>query len=243
MTSAQTAPCSSPPGHAATGRFLPPLSHAERPRERMLTHGPQALTTAELLAIVLRTGVAGCDSVSMGNLLLRRFGGLRGLLCADLHTLRTIKGLGAAKACELRAVSELHCRALEEQLADRQTLPDAGQVKKYCAARLGHHKIEHCIALYLDCQLRLIAAEEVARGTLSQASVYPREIVKAALSHHAASVVLAHNHPSGTTQASEADIALTRHLRNALALVDIKLIDHIIVAGGNACSLMEQGYC
>jgi DNA repair protein RadC len=217
--------------------------HAERPRERMLAHGPQALTTAELLAIVLRTGITGCDSVSMGNQLLRRFGGLRGLLCADLHALLAIKGLGAAKACELRAVSELHCRALEEQLADKQALPDAGKVKQYCAAKLGHHKIEYCIALYLDCQLRLIATEEVARGTLGQASLYPRELVKAALSHHAASVVLAHNHPSGNAQASEADINLTRHLRDALALVDIKLIDHIIVAGNHACSLMEQGYC
>ncbi|TEA79517.1 RadC family protein [Allopusillimonas ginsengisoli] len=226
------------PFQAAGTHFQP-----ERPRERLLAHGPQILTDAELLAIILRTGTSGCDAIALGQKLVSQFGGLRGLLNASPQALLSIQGLGIAKTCEILAISELNRRALEEALAVGRTLDHPQRVKQYCVARLGHLTIEHCIALYLDNQLQLIAAEEVARGTLTQAPVYPREIVKAGLAHHAAAVILAHNHPSGTARASEADISLTRHLKQALAMVDIRLVDHLIVAGTTAVSLAEQGQC
>ncbi|NYT35608.1 JAB domain-containing protein [Allopusillimonas soli] len=213
----------------------------ERPRERLLAFGPQALTTAELVAVVLRTGTRGCGALALGHMLLDRFSGLRGLLAAPADALMSSNGLGAAKACVMLAIGELNRRALEEALAAGQPLADLHQAKRYCACRLSHLTVEHCLALYLDNQLRLISAEEVSRGTLTQAAVYPREIVKAGLQHHASAVILAHNHPSGTARASEADINLTQHLKRALALVDIRLLDHLIVAGPAVVSLVEQG--
>lgn len=215
--------------------------HSERPRERLLHHGAHVLTSAELLAIILRTGIPGCDAVSLGRRLLEHFEGLRGLLSADAHTLMQIPGLGLAKTCELLAINELNRRALEEDLRSGQALDQPERVKQFCTARLGHLHIEHCIALYLDSQLQLIACEEVSRGTLAQASVYPREIIKAALGHHAAALILAHNHPSGLAEPSQADLALTRHLKQALALVDVRLLDHLIVVASGAVSLAERG--
>lgn len=213
----------------------------ERPRERLLAHGAHALTSPELLAIILRTGIKGCDAVMMGHNLVKQFKGLRGLLAADVRTLLTVKGLGVAKACELLAISELSRRALEEDLKSGQALDQPHRVKQYCIASLGHLPIEHCMALYLDSQYRLITAEELARGTLTQASVYPREVIKAALKHHAAALILAHNHPSGVSEPSEADLGLTRHLKHALALVDVRLLDHLIVTANSAVSLAERG--
>lgn len=218
-----------------------PQPTAERPRERLLAHGAHVLTSAELLAIILRTGIKGCDAVSLGHRLITRFNGLRGLLSADATILMSMEGLGAAKACELLAINELSRRALEEDLKTGQALDQPQRVKHYCAARLGHLSVEHCMAIYLDNQLRLITCEEVARGTLTQASVYPREIIKAALKHHAAALILAHNHPSGVAEPSQADLALTRHLKTALSLVDVRLLDHLIVTGSSAISLAERG--
>lgn len=215
--------------------------HAERPRERLMTHGVHVLTSPELLAIILRTGTRGCDAVTLGQRLIEHFGGVRGLLAADAAALLSIKGVGLAKACELLAINELNRRALEEDLKAGVALNQPGSVKQYCTARLGHLPVEHCMALYLDSQFRLIAAEEVSRGTLTQASVYPREIIKSGLKHHAAALILAHNHPSGVAEPSDADLALTRHLKNALALVDIRLLDHLIVTANNATSLAERG--
>ncbi|MBP6019125.1 MAG: DNA repair protein RadC [Burkholderiaceae bacterium] len=216
-------------------------SKSERPRERLLAHGAHVLTSAELLAIILRTGVKGCDAVGLGHRLITRFNGLRGLLSADAETLLGVHGLGAAKTCELLAINELNRRALEEDLKSGLALNQPTHVKHYCAARLGHLSIEHCLVLYLDSQFRLITSEEVSRGTLTQASVYPREIVKAGLRHHAAALILAHNHPSGVAEPSQADLSLTRHLKQALALVDIRLLDHLIITGGSAISLAERG--
>lgn len=214
---------------------------AERPRERLLAHGAHVLTSPELLAIMLRTGVRGCDAVGLGHRLIEQFNGLRGLLSADAQTLLGVPGLGAAKTCELLAINELNRRALEEDLKAGQALDQPQRVKHYCTAKLGHLSVEHCMAMYLDSQFRLIATEEVSRGTLTQASVYPREVIKAGLKHHAAALILAHNHPSGVSEPSEADLALTRHLKHALALVDIRLIDHLIVTGTGAVSLAERG--
>ncbi|NYT78200.1 DNA repair protein RadC [Alcaligenaceae bacterium] len=213
----------------------------ERPRERLLTHGAHVLTSPELLAIILRTGIKGCDAVALGHRLIEQFNGLRGLLSADPQALMRVHGLGAAKTCELLAINELNRRALEEDLKTGQALDQPQRVKHYCSAKLGHLQIEHCIALYLDNQLRLITTEEVSRGTLAQASIYPREVIKAGLRHHAAALILAHNHPSGVAQPSQADLALTRHLKHALALVDIRLLDHLIIAGTDAISLAERG--
>ncbi len=218
-----------------------PTAVSERPRERLLTHGAAVLTSAELLAIILRTGVRGRDAVALGQALLTQFGGLRALLAADAASLLRVHGLGQAKVCELQAISELNRRALEEELRLGVALDHPERVRQYCILHLGQRAIEHCMALYLDSQYRLITAEEVARGTLSQASVYPREIIKASLRHHAAALILAHNHPSGVAEPSQADLALTRHLKSALALVDVRLLDHLVVTANSAVSLAERG--
>ncbi|ARP86001.1 RadC family protein [Bordetella genomosp. 9] len=219
----------------------PPLAAEERPRERLLRHGPAVLTDAELLAIVLRTGTAGRPVLALARDILAHFDGLRGLFAARPETLTKVHGLGSAKSCQVLSVLELARRAMREELGAGCALDQPARVKQYCVALLGHREVEHCIALYLDNRLRLVATGEVARGTLSQASVYPREVVRDALRHHAAALILAHNHPSGLATPSEADQRLTRHLKEALALVDVRLLDHLIVAGGAALSMAEQG--
>lgn len=206
-----------------------------------MRHGAASIEDAELLAIALRTGIPGLNVVDLCRQLLNRFGSLRGLLGTPPEDLMTVAGLGAAKACTLAALLELARRALEEDLARDSPMNHPSRVKQYCKAALAHRQVEHCIALYLDTQLRLIATGELARGTLSQAAVYPREVVREALRHHAAALIIAHNHPSGVASPSVADHAFTRHLKEALALVDIKLVDHLIVAGGTAVSLAELG--
>lgn len=217
------------------------IPSCERPRERLLRHGVQALTSAELLAVLLRTGTRGRSATEMGHTLIEHFGGLRRLLSAESTALLAFPGLGAAKTCELLAVQELGRRALEEPLRNGRALSQPDRVKQFCAMRLAHLRVEHCIALFLDTQLRLIDCAELARGTLSHASVYPREVVRAALSHHAAALILAHNHPSGLAEPSSADVALTRQLKQALALVDIRLLDHLIVGATEVTSLAERG--
>ncbi len=177
----------------------------------------------------------------LGHHLIFQFKGLRGLLSADSQALLSTPGLGQAKTCEILAINELARRAMAEELKEGIALDQPKRVQTYCLATIGHLKIEHCIALYLDSQFRLIASEEISRGTLSQASVYPREVVKSALAHHAAALILAHNHPSGVAEPSQADIALTRHLKQALSMVDVRLLDHLIVTGTQAISLAERG--
>lgn len=212
-----------------------------RPRERLLRSGPTALSDAELLAIMLRTGHRQRPVLQLAQSLLEELGGLRGLLATDITQLQQYKGIGLAKACEILAMSEINKRALQQCLQMGPVMNRPQLVKDYCIARLGHLTIEHCIALYLDNQLHLITSEEVAKGTLTQASVYPRELVKSALKHHAAAIILAHNHPSGVRQPSDADLHLTQQLQRALSLVDIRLIDHLIVTAGYATSLAELG--
>ena len=213
----------------------------ERPRERLMRHGAMVLTDAELLAVVLRTGLPGCNVIDLSHRLLAEFGGVRGLLGAEPQRLANAPGLGPAKASQLVAVLELARRSMAERLSRERTLNQPQLTQAYCASLLAHHPVEVCIALYLDNRLRLIASEELSRGTLSQAAVYPREILRAALRHHAASVVLAHNHPSGAAEPSAADRQLTRHVAQALALLDIRLVDHIIVAGEKAVSMAQLG--
>ncbi len=217
---------------------LPPDA---RPREKLLARGPEALSDAELLALLLRTGLAGKGVLQLAQELLDSFGGLSGLLHATADDLKRIKGLGPAKRAELVAVLELARRALAEQLRERAALDTPQAVKDYLQLHLAHKKHESFAVLFLDNQHKLLALEELFRGTLAQTSVYPREVVLRALHHHAAAVVLAHNHPSGTVQPSRADEALTQALKAALALVDVRVLDHVIVAPGLALSMAEKG--
>jgi DNA repair protein RadC len=218
---------------------LPPDA---QPREKLLARGPGALSDAELLALLLRTGLPGKGVLQLAQELLDHFGGLSGLLHADADALKSIKGLGPAKRAELVAVLELARRALAEQLRERAALDSPQAVKDYLQLQLASKKHECFAVLFLDNQHRLLALEEMFRGTLASTSVYPREVVLRALHHHAAAVVLAHNHPSGTVQPSRADETLTQALKAALALVDVRVLDHVIVAQGQTLSMAEKGW-
>lgn len=213
-----------------------------RPREKLLARGPAALSDTELLALLLRTGTAGRGVFQMASEVLDRFHGLAGLLHAPGEQLKVVKGLGGtAKRAELMAVLELARRAMAEQLKEREVFGSPDAVKNYLQLQLACKPHEVFAALFLDAQNKLIAMEELFRGTLTQTSVYPREVVLKSLQHHAAAVVLAHNHPSGTVQPSRADEALTQALKAALALVDVRVLDHVIVAPGQALSMAEKG--
>ena len=211
-----------------------------RPREKLLARGPQALSDVELLAIVLRTGMAGKNVFQLSAELLQP-NGVAGLLQASAESLKLTKGLGPAKQAELLAVFELARRALGQQLQQREVFHTPGAIKHYLQLQLAHKNHEVFAVLFLDNQNRLLATEELFRGTLSQTSVYPREVVMRALHHQAAAVVLSHNHPSGSVQPSRADEHLTQTLKAALALVDVRVLDHIIVGQGQALSMAEQG--
>ncbi len=213
---------------------------AERPRERLLALGAGALSDAELLAVFLRTGVRGKSAVDVARELLARFGGLGGLLGAG-RAAQGVKGLGAAKAAQLAAVLEVARRCLREDLRGGNALSSPAAVRDYLRLALGAREYEVFVALFVDAQHRVIRCEELFRGSLTQTSVYPREIVKAALGANAAAVIFAHNHPSGVAQPSRADELLTRQLQEALALVEIKVLDHFIVAGNQCLSFAERG--
>jgi len=226
-----------------------------RPREKLLARGAGALTDTELLALLLRTGTPGRGVLQMAQELLAEpdtdagtgratggFGGISGLLNAGPDDLKRINGLGGtAKRAELIAVLELARRALAQQLKAREVFGSPGAVKQYLQLHLAGRAHEVFAVLFLDAQNRLITMREMFRGTLTQTSVYPREVVLHALQHQAAAVVLAHNHPSGTVQPSRADEALTQTLKAALALVDVRVLDHVIVAPGDALSMAEKG--
>ncbi|MGH8529417.1 MAG: RadC family protein [Nevskiales bacterium] len=214
----------------------------ERPREKLLEKGAAALSDAELLAIFLRTGVAGQSAVDLARSLLQQFGGLRQLLEADREQFSAVKGLGTAKFAQLQAVLEMAQRHLLAQLARSDALKHPAAVRDYLQSRLRHLPHESFACLYLDNQHQVIGFEELFRGTLSGASVYPREVVKSALKHNAAAVILAHNHPSGIAEPSAADRQLTRQLQDALALVEIRVLDHFVIGDGPAVSFAERGW-
>lgn len=215
----------------------------ERPRERLLAHGPEALSDAELLAIYLRVGVRGKSAVDLGREMLQRFdGSLSRLAEASLEELASVSGIGMAKAAQLKASFELARRALAQEMTARDTFSSPGQVRDWLRLRLATRQNEVFMALWLDAQNRLLKAEELFSGTLTQTSVYPREVVKSALGHNAAAVILAHNHPSGIAEPSRADELLTKALKDALAMVDVKVLDHFIVAGNTPpLSFAERG--
>ena len=221
--------------------LLKDLPQEARPREKLLSRGAAALSDAELLALLLRSGIQGKNVLQLAQELVDRFGGVAGLLHTPAEALKTVKGLGPAKRAELVAVLELSRRALAQQLTQKPLFNTPQAVRDYLQLQLGglHHEV--FAVLFLDSQHRLIALEEMFRGTLTQTSVYPREVVKQALTLNASSVVLAHNHPSGTAQPSRADEALTHTLKAALALVDVRVLDHFVVTASQAVSMAELG--
>ena len=213
-----------------------------RPREKLLAQGPAALADAELIALLLRTGFRGTSVLQLAQNLLDAFGGLPGLLRAGPEELKRVKGLGGpAKRAEVAAVLELARRSMAGELAARPVFDSPGKVKEYLCLQLGAREHEVFAVLFLDAQSRLIALEEMFRGTLTQTSVYPREIVKRSLERGAAAVILAHNHPSGAAEPSRADEFLTQTLKSALALVDVRVLDHLVVGNGTVVSFAERG--
>ena len=212
-----------------------------RPREKLLAHGPTSLADAELVALILRTGIKGTSVLLLAQQMLDSFKGLPGLLQAVPGDLKRIKGLGPAKRAEIAAVMELARRSLVQQLVDRPVFDAPQRVKDYLRMQLGHLGHEVFAVLFLDAQHRLLKLEEMFRGTLTQTSVYPREIVKRAIELHAASVILAHNHPSGAAEPSRADEFLTQTLKSALQLIDVRVLDHLVVGQTGVVSFAERG--
>jgi DNA repair protein RadC len=213
----------------------------ERPREKLLTQGPQALSDAELLAIFLRVGVVGKSAVDLARDLLTEFGSLNGIFNASRDALTAVNGMGDSKYVQVQAIFEMARRALTEQMRQRDALTSPQQVRDYLCLKLGGMTREVFMVLFLDAQNRVMAQEELFAGTLAQTSVYPREVVKRALHHNAAAVIFAHNHPSGIAEPSRADELLTKALKDALGLVDVRVLDHFVIAGNVALSFAERG--
>ena len=213
----------------------------ERPREKLLKKGAQSLSDAELLAIFLRTGVAGKSAVDMARDLIKRFGSLTRLFNATQKEFCEAPGLGPAKYAQLQAVLEMARRALDEKIKAGDALNSPKAVCDYLRLALAGREYEVFAGIFLDAQNRVLAVEELFSGTLGQTSVFPREVVKRALHHNAAGVIFAHNHPSGLAEPSGADEALTAALKKSLALVDVKVLDHFIVGSGAIMSFAERG--
>ncbi|MDO8437045.1 MAG: DNA repair protein RadC [Nitrosomonadaceae bacterium] len=220
---------------------IPDWPESERPREKLLKNGAAYLSDAELLALFLRTGMVGKSAVDLARELLTRFGSLTSLFAANQTTFCQVPGMGPAKYAQLQAVLEMARRALEEELKSGDAMNSPKSVRDYLRLSLEGKKHEIFVGIFLDAQNRAIAAEELFNGTLTQTSVYPREVVKRALYHNAAAMIFAHNHPSGVAEPSQADEILTQSLKQALALVDVKVLDHFIVGGGTAMSFAERG--
>ena len=212
-----------------------------RPRERLLALGAPALADAELLALLLRTGLPGQSVLQLAEALLARFGGVAGLLGTAPADLAQVRGLGPARCAELTAVMELARRSLAQHLTQRTSFESPQQIKDYLQLQLAAHEHEVFAVLFLDTQHRLLRFDEMFRGTLTQTSVYPREVVKRALALNAGAVILAHNHPSGVAEPSRADEFLTQTLRSALQLIDVRVLDHLVVARGQVVSFAERG--
>ena len=213
-----------------------------RPREKLLHRGPEGLSDAELLAIVLRTGIPGRDALAMARDLLTRFGSLRGLLCADQQAICAEPGLGPAKYVLLQAVRELGCRHLAQTLPRGEALTSPLATRRFLQARLRDRQREVFAMLLLDSQHRVLGFDELFHGTLDAASVWPREVVQSVLKNNAAAVILCHNHPSGVAEPSRADRNLTERLCAALGLIDVRVLDHLVVGDGEMVSFAERGW-
>ncbi|RDK12246.1 RadC family protein [Cupriavidus lacunae] len=211
----------------------------ERPREKLLECGAAALSDAELLAVLLRVGTTGKSAVDLARELLHRFGSLTALLAAEAHALTGVRGMGETKYAQLQAIPELARRALAESLRLPTGFDSPEAVRNYLRLTLAPLPHEVFLCLFLDPRNRMVASEELFRGTLTRAAVYPREVARQALVHNAAGIIVAHNHPRGTTEPSQSDLHLTRELARALALIDVRLLDHFIVAGQEIHSLAD----
>lgn len=214
---------------------------AERPREKLINRGPQSLSDAELLAIFLRTGTRQHTAVDIGRKLLSQFDGLRGLMNASQEQLCQQPGLGMAKYAQLQAILELSRRHMAETLERGDALCDPASTRRYLMSRLRDYPHEVFACLFLDNRHRVIAYEELFHGTINGTSVHPREVVKRCLQHNAAALILAHNHPSGVAEPSQADITLTQRLTEALALIDVRVLDHVVIGDGESVALAERG--
>ncbi|AIL32832.1 RadC family protein [Basilea psittacipulmonis] len=214
----------------------------ERPRERLFKYGASTLTNAELLAVILGTGCKGKSVIPFSKELIQHFGSFSKLLEATESDLESFSGLGKAKIAKLKAINELAQRSLHEQLTEHNVLNTPDIVKRYCIKEIGQQSIEHCIALFLNASNQLICMQKISFGTIDETAIYPREIIKHALKNHAYSVILAHNHPSGSCTPSLADINITKKIKSTLQLVNIHLLDHIIVTQCEAISLAELGH-
>ncbi len=224
-----------------SGRPIPGWPVGERPREKLAERGPQALSDAELLAIVLRSGTPGTSALALARELLLRFAGLRGLFSASAEAVLKTAGVGPGKYAQIQASLELARRCLAEPLRRGAVLDGPAAVRELLQARLQDRPYEVFCCLFLDNRNRVIRLDELFRGTIDGASVHPREVVRQALACNAAAVILAHNHPSGIAEPSQADEFITRRLASALALVDIRVLDHLVVGDGTAVSFAERG--
>ncbi|MEY3667571.1 MAG: hypothetical protein RL572_1111 [Pseudomonadota bacterium] len=213
----------------------------ERPRERLLENGAASLSDAELLAIVLGTGVKGCSALDLARRLLEEFGTLTQLLTTPLQEFCRHGGLGHAKFVQMQAMLELSRRYMREELEDRDVMSSSALTREYLRARMRHYPHEVFACLYLDNQHRVVRFEELFSGTIDGAAVYPREVVKRCLHNNAAAVIFAHNHPSGIAEPSHADVAITLRLKSALSTIDVRVLDHIIIGSRDVVSLAERG--
>ncbi|MBR9872104.1 MAG: JAB domain-containing protein [Gammaproteobacteria bacterium] len=213
----------------------------ERPRERLLAHGAESLSDAELLAIFLRTGTAGMPVMAMARHLIEEFSSLRGLMTASRRQFCQVKGLGTAKYAQVQAAMEMARRVMDEPLRQGDPLRSPADTRRFLTSRLATYPHEVFAGLFLDNRHRVIQYRELFRGTIDGAAVYPREVVRQALEDNAAAVIFAHNHPSGVAEPSQADISLTRRLKEALGLVDIRVLDHMVIGHGEVISLAERG--
>ena len=221
--------------------LLEDLPKTTRPREKLLAMGSHTLTDAELLAVMLGTGLPGQNVLQLAHALLENFHGLAGLLQASPADLRAAKGLGgSARRTQLLAVLEISRRVLLQKMRKRDVMNNPETVKQFLQLQMGAYPQEVFAVVFMDAQYRLLSFQEMFKGTLNQTSVYPREVVKLALEQGAAAVILAHNHPSGDVRPSAADSALTRTLQTALSMVDVKVLDHIIVGPGIHWSMAER---
>ncbi len=229
------------PNHPAKSSLIKDWPAGERPRERLLRGGPGQLTDAELLAILLGRGVAGVSGLDLARHLLGRFGGMRGVLNAGPAELESLHGLGPGKSAVLTAARECCCRYMGEKLAPGRTIGSPADSQEFLVARLRDRPHEVFCCIFLDNRHRVLAFEELFRGTIDSTTVYPREVVRQALQRNAAAVILAHNHPSGVPEPSDADRLITRRIRDALELMDVRLLDHFVVGDGNCVSLASRG--
>lgn len=213
----------------------------DRPREKLLSKGAESLSDAELLAIFLRIGVRGKSAVELARTLLAKFGSLAGIIGASFESFCSVPGLGSAKFAQLHAAKELIRRALRSEMEAGINLSSPTAVRDFLRISIQDRQVEVFVGLFLDAQNRVIAVDELFSGTLTQTSVFPREIVRKALQYNAAGVIFAHNHPSGVAEPSHADETLTRTLKDALALVDVRVLDHFVVGRGATVSFAERG--